>query len=123
MDLFLYQLNISGLTVLTALIAWFFHVLRRSIRRAEMRWWTYGWYANAAALAITSVFWAVQPPAGIHGLVFGVYLAPKAVYVWLMVRGALEFHGTISDISGCPSQHQARSQTQRRASARLMLSA
>ena len=41
-DLFLYQLNISGLTVLTALIASFFHVLRRSIRRAEMRWWTYG---------------------------------------------------------------------------------
>ncbi len=36
---------------------------------------------------------------------------------------SLSIAGTISDISGRPSQHQTRSQTQRRASARLMLSA
>ena len=36
---------------------------------------------------------------------------------------SLSIAETISDISGRPSPHQARSQTQRRASARLMLSA
>ena len=93
MDLLLYQLNISGLTVTTVMIALFFSVMRRSVRRAEMRWWTYGWLANAAALTITSAFWYFQPPTQFFGAIFAIYLATKLAYVWLLSRGALEFCG------------------------------
>jgi diguanylate cyclase (GGDEF)-like protein len=90
-DLLLYQLNISGLTVTTVLIALFFAVLRRSVRRAEMRWWVHGWVANVAALVITSLFWYFQPSAQYFGIIFAFYLAAKFTYVWLLSRGALEF--------------------------------
>ena len=93
MDLLLYQLNISGLTVTTVMITLFFAVLRRSIRRSEMRWWLYGWLANVAALVITSAFWYFQPPAQFFGAIFAAYLAAKLAYVWLLSRGALEFCG------------------------------
>ena len=93
MDLVLYRLNISGLTASSVLIALFFVVLWRSNRRAELRWWTYGWIANVAALLITTVFWYLEPPAGVFGLVFSAYLAAKCVYIWLHVRGAYEFLG------------------------------
>lgn len=92
-DLTLYQLNISGLTVTTVMIALFFAVLRRTDRRAEMRWWMHGWLANVAALGLTSAFWIIQPRAAFFGVVFAAYLAAKLVYVWLLTRGALEFCG------------------------------
>ena len=93
MDLVLYRLNISGLTVSSVLIALFFAVLWRSNTRAELRWWTYGWIANVVALVITSVFWYLEPPASVFGLTFSAYLAAKCAYVWLHVRGAYEFLG------------------------------
>ena len=93
MDLVLYRLNISGLTASSVLIALFFAVLWRSNRRAELRWWTYGWAANVVALLITSAFWYFEPRAGLFGPVFAAYLAAKSVYVWLHVRGAYEFLG------------------------------
>ena len=93
MDLLLYQLNISGLTVTTVMIALFFAAMRRSIRRSEMRWWMYGWLANVAALTITSAFWYFQPPAPFFGAIFALYLAAKLAYVWLLSRGALDFCG------------------------------
>jgi diguanylate cyclase (GGDEF)-like protein len=86
-------LNISGLTVTTVLIAMFFTVLWRSVRRAEMRWWVYGWVANVAALVITSLFWYFQPSANAFGIIFAFYLAAKFAYVWLLSRGALEYCG------------------------------
>jgi diguanylate cyclase (GGDEF)-like protein len=92
-DLVLYRLNISGLTISSVLIALFFAVLWRSNRRAELRWWTYAWAANVAALMMTSAFWYFEPPPGVFGLIFAPYLAAKCVYVWLHVRGAFEFVG------------------------------
>ena len=93
MDLLLYQLNISGLTVTTVLILLFFAVLRRSVRRVEMRWWVHGWSANVAALVVTSLFWYFQPPVKYFGITFAIYLAAKLTYVWLLSRGALEYCG------------------------------
>ena len=93
MDLALYRLNISGLTISSVLIALFFAVLWRSNRRAELRWWTYGWVANVLALVITSAFWYFEPPQSTFGVVFALYLAAKSAYVWLHVRGAYEFLG------------------------------
>ena len=77
----------------SVLIALFFAVLWRSNRRAELRWWTYGWLANAAALILTSAFWYTEPRAGWFGAIFAIYLAAKCTYVWMHVRGAYEFIG------------------------------
>jgi len=90
-ELYLYQLSIWGLALTSLMIAIFFLVLRKSNARDEMRWWTSGWFGNVAAMAITLVFWYQQPPASLHPFVFAVYLAAKNVYVWLLVRGTLEF--------------------------------
>ena len=91
MELDPYRLNISGLTISSVMIALFFAVLWRSNRRAELRWWTYAWLANVAALMITSAFWYFEPPPSAFSLVFAVYLAATCVYVWLHVRGTFEF--------------------------------
>jgi diguanylate cyclase (GGDEF)-like protein len=92
-DLVLYQPNIAGLTASSVLIALFFAVLWRSNRRAELRWWTYGWAANVVALLIASAFWSFEPRESLFGPVFSAYLAAKLVYLWLHVRGAYEFIG------------------------------
>ena len=91
MEQFLYQLSIWGLALTSLMIAVFFLILGRSNARAEMRWWTAGWFGNVTAMAITLLFWKLQPPAGIHPFVFALYLAAKNVYVWLLLRGTLEF--------------------------------
>ena len=91
MELFLYQLSIWGLALTSLMIAVFFLVLRRSNPRAEMRWWTDGWFGNVAAMGITLVFWYTQPPSSVHPYVFAAYLAAKNAYVWLLLRGTLEF--------------------------------
>src|SRR5688572_22094943 len=93
MDPALYGLNISGPTASSVLIALFFAVLWRSNRRAELRWWTYGWIANVIALMITTAFWYFEPPESAFGAAFSVYLAAKSAYVWLHIRGAYEFLG------------------------------
>jgi diguanylate cyclase (GGDEF)-like protein len=91
LELFLYQLSIWGLALTALMIAVFFHILSRANRRAEMRWWTIGWYGNVAAMLVTLIFWYTQPPAALHSTIFAFYLAAKNVYVWLLVRGTLEF--------------------------------
>jgi diguanylate cyclase (GGDEF)-like protein len=90
-ELFLYQLSIWGLALTALMIAVFFLVLSRSNPRAEMRWWTAAWFANVAAMTITLIFWYTQPPASVHPFVIAVYLAAKNDYVWLLLRGTLEF--------------------------------
>jgi diguanylate cyclase (GGDEF)-like protein len=87
----LYRWAISALAASVALIAVFFAVLRRSIRRAELRSWANAWAAEAAALVVVVAFWIGEPPASLHRLVFGVYVFAKTMYVCLLVRGADEF--------------------------------
>src|SRR5690349_14969544 len=90
-QLFLYQLSIWGLAATSAMIAVFFLILQRSNRREEMRWWTNGWFANVVAMTLTLAFWLLQPPTALHPFVFAIYLAFKNVYVWLLLRGTMEF--------------------------------
>ena len=94
MELFLYQLSIWGLVVTSLMIAIFFLVLTRSNRRAEMRWWTGGWFGNVAAMTITLIFWYTQPPTAFHPFIFALYLAAKNVYIWLLLRGTFEFQSS-----------------------------
>ena len=91
MELSLYQSSIWGLAATSAMIAMFFFVLQRANHRAEMRWWTNGWFANVAAMSLTLVFWYAQPPAAAHSFLFAAYLAARNTYVWLLLRGTLEF--------------------------------
>jgi diguanylate cyclase (GGDEF)-like protein len=93
-ELFLYQLSIWGLVATSLMIAIFFLVLTRSNRRAEMRWWTLGWFGNVAAMTITVTFWYVQPPPAFHPYVFTLYMAAKSVYVWMLLRGTFEFQSS-----------------------------
>src|SRR5688572_23722609 len=93
MDPALYGLNISGPTASSVLIAVFFAVLWRTNRRAELRWWTYGWMANVVALAITSAFWYFEPRTSLFGPVLACYLGAKSFYVWMHVRGVFQFIG------------------------------
>lgn len=94
MELFLYQLSIWGLTATSWMIAVFFLVLTRSNRRAEMQWWTGGWFGNAIAMTITLAFWYAQPPVAFHPFIFALYIAAKNVYVWLLLRGTIEFQSS-----------------------------
>jgi diguanylate cyclase (GGDEF)-like protein len=91
LELLLFQLSIWGLAATSAMIAVFFLILQRANHRAEMHWWTRGWFANVAAMALTLMFWYVQPPAALHAAFFALYLAAKNVYVWLLLRGTMEF--------------------------------
>lgn len=90
MDPALYRWSISALAASVVMIAVFFAAMWRSVRRVEMRWWTYAWMAESAALTIVLVFWYFEPRAAFHPLVFGLYTATKTTYVWLLLRGALE---------------------------------
>jgi len=90
MDPALYRWSISALAASVVMIAVFFAALRRTVRRVEMRWWTYAWVAESAALAVVLVFWYFEPRAAFHPTVFALYIATKTAYVWLLLRGALE---------------------------------
>lgn len=91
MDPALYRWSISALAASVFLIAVFFAALRRAVPRVEMRWWTYAWVAESAALAVVLVFWYFEPSQSFQPLIFCLYIATKTVYVWLLLRGALEF--------------------------------
>jgi diguanylate cyclase (GGDEF)-like protein len=72
------------------MIAVFFAALWRAVPRVEMRWWTFGWIAESAALAVVLCFWNFEPRQSLHAPIFAVYIATKTIYVWLLLRGALE---------------------------------
>ena len=74
------------------MIAVFFVVMARSVRRVEMRPWVRAWLANLAALLVTSVFWFWQPssPAAFMALRAG-YLFFKTMFVVLLAAGAWTF--------------------------------
>src|SRR3954469_4240354 len=55
--------NAVQITSLMMIVA-FFAVLRRSVRRAEMRWWVYAWSANLLAIAVALGFWYLRSRSG-----------------------------------------------------------
>lgn len=69
-----------------AMAAAFFALLARN-SRSELRSWARAWFANFLALAVTSVYWAVQPET-LFPLVSFLYLAAKAAFVLLLIEGA-----------------------------------
>lgn len=72
----------------TLMIAVFFAVLMRSVRRAELRWWTAAWAADLGALAVSLFFWWFQPSGLVVPALRGLYVAFKTTFVLLLIQGA-----------------------------------
>jgi diguanylate cyclase (GGDEF)-like protein len=92
MELLLWRWSTSAQIASGLLIAVFFAVLARSVRRVELRPWVSAWMANLAALFVTSVFWFAQPqsPVLFISLRFG-YFFSKTMFVVLLALGAWAF--------------------------------
>jgi diguanylate cyclase (GGDEF)-like protein len=74
------------------LIAVFFLVLARSIRRVELAPWVNAWLANLGALSVVIVFWVLHPESRLAFVVLaGLYLFAKTMFLLWLVDGALQF--------------------------------
>lgn len=89
MELLLWRWSTTAQITSAIVIAIFFVVLGRSVRRLELRPWVNAWLANLAALLVTSVFWFAQPDslATFILLRFGYFLS-KTLFVVLLALGA-----------------------------------
>ncbi|MDB4906588.1 MAG: hypothetical protein JWO05_1372 [Gemmatimonadetes bacterium] len=89
MRLLLWQWSTAIQVSSVLMIAVFFAVLSRSVRRAELRWWAQAWWANVAALAVTLTFWLLAPPTGVNPVLRGAYVGCKLAFTLLLMQGAL----------------------------------
>jgi diguanylate cyclase (GGDEF)-like protein len=89
MELLLWRWSTTAQITSAIVIAIFFVVLGRSVRRVELRPWVNAWLANLAALMVTSVFWFAQPEsqATFIALRWG-YIFSKTMFVVLLALGA-----------------------------------
>src|SRR5262249_43001018 len=94
MELLLWRWSTTAQVASALLIALFFVVLGRSMRRAELRPWVLAWLANLGALVVTIVFWFANPTARwalattIWGYFFlkTLFAAVLALAAWGFVR-------------------------------------
>jgi diguanylate cyclase (GGDEF)-like protein len=92
MELLLWRWSTSAQITSELLIAVFFVVLARSVRRVEMRPWVQAWLSNLAALIVTSIFWLVQPSSRTAFIAIRAgYLFWKTLFLALLVVGAWGF--------------------------------
>src|SRR5687767_6839914 len=73
------------------MIAVFFIVLTRSVRRSELQLWVNAWLANLAALAVTVIFWFLQPTELTFLIIRVGYIFTKTLFVALLAAGAWRF--------------------------------
>jgi diguanylate cyclase (GGDEF)-like protein len=92
MELLLWRWSTTAQIASAIVIAVFFVVLARSVRRVELRPWVAAWLANLAALCVTITFWFAQPqsPAAFIALRTGYFFA-KTLFVLLLAAGAWRF--------------------------------
>jgi diguanylate cyclase (GGDEF)-like protein len=89
MELLLWRWSTTAQITSAIVIAIFFVVLGRSVRRVELRPWVSAWLANLAALLVTSVFWFAQPESPVTFIVLRwSYLFCKTMFVVLLALGA-----------------------------------
>lgn len=89
MELVLWRWSTTAQITSGLMIAVFFVVLARSVRRVEVRPWVFAWLANLGALAVTSIFWLAQPRsmAAFKAIIAG-YVFWKTLFVVLLAAGA-----------------------------------
>lgn len=92
MELLLWRWSTTAQIASALMIAVFFVVLSRSVRRVELRPWVAAWLANLGALSATIIFWFHQPGsnAELVAIRFG-YFFFKTLAVVLLTVGAWEF--------------------------------
>ncbi len=91
-ELLLWRWSTTAQILSAAVIAVFFVVMARSVRRVEIRPWVYAWLANLLALLVTSVYWLGQPKSEITFLAIRVgYFFGKTMFVVLLATGAWGF--------------------------------
>ena len=96
MELLLWRWSTTAQITSALMIAVFFVVLGRSVRRVEMRPWMYAWLANLAALLVTCIFWFAQPSSPFAFVVLrGSYFFWKTMFVVLLVAGAVGLVGAL----------------------------
>jgi hypothetical protein len=89
MELLLWRWSTTAQITSAVVIAIFFVVLGRSVRRVELRPWVYAWLANLGALLVTSVFWFAQPSStGAFLVLRWSYFFCKTMFVVLLALGA-----------------------------------
>jgi diguanylate cyclase (GGDEF)-like protein len=92
MELLLWRWSTTAQITSELMIAVFFVVLARSVRRVEMRPWIQAWLWNLVALLVTIIFWFAQPKSriGFMTTVFG-YTLSKTIFSVLLVAGTWNF--------------------------------
>jgi diguanylate cyclase (GGDEF)-like protein len=92
MELLLWRWSTTAQITSELMIAVFFVVLARSVRRVEMRPWIQAWLWNLIALLVTIIFWFAQPKSRIAFMVvvFG-YTLSKTIFSVLLVAGTWNF--------------------------------
>lgn len=92
MELLLWRWSTTAQITSALMIAVFFVVVARSVRRVEMRPWVGAWLANLAALLVTIIFWIFQPSSKIAFIALrGGYFLSKTMFVVLLCAGAWRF--------------------------------
>ncbi len=92
MELMLWRWSTSAQVASALLIAVFFSVLGRSMRRDELRPWVQAWQANLVALVVTIVFWFARPESrGPLAMLLWGYFFFKTMFVVLLAFGAWRF--------------------------------
>src|SRR6476660_9078760 len=69
----------------------FFIVVRRSTGRRELDAWMWAWIANGVALAVSCVYWLLQPPAQFQYTLTALYVSSKTVFLLLLLLGTIAF--------------------------------
>jgi diguanylate cyclase (GGDEF)-like protein len=92
METLLYRWSTTLQIVSDLMIALFFIVLMRNLRRPELRLWLYAWLANVAALGVTVAYWITKPETRVvaRALTAG-YSFFKTSFIVLLIVGALGF--------------------------------
>src|SRR5258708_26971401 len=92
MELLLWRWSTTAQTASLLMIAIFFIVLARSVRRAELQTWVNAWLANLLALGVTAILWVGQPRS--RGAFIAMrmgYFFSKTMFVALLALGAWGF--------------------------------
>ncbi|HET7437410.1 MAG TPA: GGDEF domain-containing protein [Thermoanaerobaculia bacterium] len=92
MELLLWRWSTTAQITSALMIALFFFVLSRSVRRVELTPWLIAFVANLGALAVTSVFWLARPSSPlVFGLLRWGYFFAKTLFVVALAIGASAF--------------------------------
>jgi diguanylate cyclase (GGDEF)-like protein len=87
MELLLWRWSTTAQIASALLIAVFFVVLGRSLRRVETRPWVRAWLANLSALGVVVIFWYAQPESWRYLLIRVGYFFLKTLFVVLLAIG------------------------------------